>query len=891
MKTIKPLSLGLLTRPWRQQGGHRLAIAALGFFRLGEASQRFLPEAEQWPLLLKALPPGKPLDEIHPKPHGELLLAGSAYAPAGEPVSSLIASMRLGEVEKLLRVWGDRRWYYGPWYRISEPQPFTCMPLLAEKAFGGPKHADNPVGTGYTGNRLAGWIGTNEGAMPNIELAQVPVDSHVRKMAPALLGPLEQTLPARAQWVGSYDEQWLLEDAPGLARDLDARFFQVAPADQWNDGPWRGDEHYCLDNLHPSQPRIEGQLPGFAARAFVREKASGDIREVAMSLDTIWLLPEAMLGVCIYHSSTPVSDPDGLDVDAIMVGYEALAACKAHTHYAEVMQLRSDEATAVLHAMNEAQLAPALPAEVQAARAIAATQRQAERQEKQQARLDAHMADIWQQIGTKPPADYVPPRIKASPMDIDYPSLHEGEVDLGAWLSGVTAMAQQARQDGEAKLAEAAEKVAGMPPGPPLDAAETRERHYRRAAQPAWDLVGGDDANVAQLEHALQLAAEAGKPLSSEERAKLIADLGQLPALQRQAKRLLPAPAEPPLDDDLAQWLGEQIRLWRQGGVALAGRDLRGANLAGMDFRGADLRQVCFESANLRGANLAQADLRGASLVGSHLEQADLSGAVLDEAGMAACHAAGANLAGASLRKVLAPKADFHGADFTGAVLEDVQLNEALLQGCKLTKAVIARTLLTDIRAGGSDWQGASLMQCLLLKADLRETDFREARLEKTVLLNARLDGSDWRKAVVLRCAAMGASARGVRGDGLYSSGSGWRGINWQDASLRKVRLIDCDLAAGSFQRACLVDSLLARCLLQDADLADCELRGANLLQSICRKASFRGADLRRASLRQATLDDADFTDARLDNTDFDPASWRRVQHRLKATAAQREAV
>ena len=53
---------------------------------------------------------------------------------------------------------GEREWMYGllPWYRVTQPQPFTRMPLVYERAFGGDGHLANPDGCGYARGRLPG---------------------------------------------------------------------------------------------------------------------------------------------------------------------------------------------------------------------------------------------------------------------------------------------------------------------------------------------------------------------------------------------------------------------------------------------------------------------------------------------------------------------------------------------------------------------------------------------------------------------------------------------------------------------------------------------------------------------------------------------------------------
>ncbi|HWU85292.1 MAG TPA: DUF2169 domain-containing protein, partial [Rhodocyclaceae bacterium] len=100
MKIVKPLTLGVLHRPYRYRGRHRLAIAALGFFRLGQQSgDRFLTENLQWGKIAPTLPAGVPLDHVMPKARAEVMLSGSAHAD-GEPVSAMQVRLQCGPVDK-----------------------------------------------------------------------------------------------------------------------------------------------------------------------------------------------------------------------------------------------------------------------------------------------------------------------------------------------------------------------------------------------------------------------------------------------------------------------------------------------------------------------------------------------------------------------------------------------------------------------------------------------------------------------------------------------------------------------------------------------------------------------------------------------------------------------
>ncbi|QNM95344.1 DUF2169 family type VI secretion system accessory protein [Chitinimonas koreensis] len=878
MKTVKPLSLGLLFRPYRRDGQDRFTIAALGFFRLGETAPRFLAEAEQWLAVTAALPKAKPIDELYAKPRGEVLLAGAAHAPGGEPVHELTVRLAIGKVDKRIRVVGDRRWYYGPWYRTTPAQPFVRMPLEDARAYGGPRHPRNPDGCGHTGNPLAGWVGSNEGAMPNLELAGQPVRGHVRALDPAGFGPLDPSRPPRLGWAGHYDEAWLLDDGQGLAPDLDPRFLQTAPADQWHDGPWRGDEAYRLENLHPEHALIEGKLPGFAARAFVRERDGGAVREAAMALDTVWLLPEAMLGVVIYHGEVPVADLDALDLDAVMVAYEPLGAPREPAHYHEVLRLRTEQASAAHNVLREDQLAPALPEAERARRAAASEARLAAKREwKRAARAEA-MAEMQAELGFAVDADAMPidPMLaEIDTLELDPEAIVAGEVDTEAFVARATALAERAQRRGEAQLA-ALEAERAAQPQAPADPAAERARRYARAAEPAWDLLGGDDPRLAEIDAQLDQAIAAGL-LPAEGRAEVRDNVRQMPALRRKARCMAVEPTEPVPSAELAAWLGEQVRQWLLGGVPLVGRDLGGAALAGIDLRGADLREVCFERADLTGACLAGADLRGAGLGGARLDGADLAGARLDGANLSACSAVGARFDGASFGQTLAMKADFSQASFAEAQLQDALMAHATFAGARFAGAALARCMLPEARAAGSDWRGAQLNMCVLLKADLAGADFRGAKLLRCVLLDAQLDGGNWEGAALERSVALGASAAGLRAAGLRAINSGWRRVDWRGADLTEARFADCDLGEGCFETARLDAGLFARCLLHGAHLADASARGANFLQAMCRSADFRQADLREATLRQAVLDGADFYRARIEGTDFDPVARRRL--------------
>ena len=95
------------------------------------------------------------------KHHCDVTLVGSAYAPGGQPVEQVQCGFKVGNVSKVINVYGERIWLIGATgYEISRAVPFTKRAISYDIAFGGvdrfhedeSKHdpyMDNPVGIGY----------------------------------------------------------------------------------------------------------------------------------------------------------------------------------------------------------------------------------------------------------------------------------------------------------------------------------------------------------------------------------------------------------------------------------------------------------------------------------------------------------------------------------------------------------------------------------------------------------------------------------------------------------------------------------------------------------------------------------------------------------------------
>ncbi|MBU6258115.1 MAG: DUF2169 domain-containing protein [Burkholderiales bacterium] len=211
-------------------------------------------------------------DLVLTKRTSDIVVVGHAHAPPGKPVTQLDVGFKVGSVQKLLRVFGDRRWKS---IGMSAPEYFTKMPLVWERAYGGsdPKaeqperHWDwrNPVGTGYasTSRNATGM------ALPNIEDPQRLIVAWNDRPAPAGFGVVASHWQPRVGFAGTYDDHWMKTRQPLLAEDLDDRHFQSAPQDQQAPAFLQGGEVATLLNLSPLG-RLQFQLPrlhlGFETR-------------------------------------------------------------------------------------------------------------------------------------------------------------------------------------------------------------------------------------------------------------------------------------------------------------------------------------------------------------------------------------------------------------------------------------------------------------------------------------------------------------------------------------------------------------------------------------------------------------------------------------------------
>ena len=346
MNSFKPGNVTVTYRPLNIRGA--LLMSASLFIGFSLIDGKAVNEQELW-VKLAPLLGGSPLDEGLPKARGEFLVAGSCHAPKGKTLSRAEVIVQVGKREKHLAVFGERVWRRGG-LGMTEPQAFTSMSLSWEHSFGDGQYAANPLGRGIIPDTCPRDAIIT---LPNVEyFNDLIVDSYDRPRPAAMLPVLPHWAP-RASRAGTYDQEWKKNRWPWFPDDVDPNFFNVASEDQQFAGFFEGGEAVHIRGMHPEYQDIHCTVPMLRPRCFATVKkdpkaaAEHDtFREVGIRADTLWLFPDSMTGVLIYHGTTPVRDEEFDDVRYFFAVMEDAAAPPAPLEeYLEQQWIKAAEVT------------------------------------------------------------------------------------------------------------------------------------------------------------------------------------------------------------------------------------------------------------------------------------------------------------------------------------------------------------------------------------------------------------------------------------------------------------------------------------------------------------------------------------------------------------------
>lgn len=243
----------------RDERGHEVWLIAIkASFEIDRDGKQWLLK-EQTPVNLAPVygaDPNELLDETDlnlEKKHTDILVEGHVYTQGGVPNIESAARLKVGDVDKTIKVVGNRVFIPGPVsVRLTRPEQFTKMPISWRRAYGGTDMEAskpdwdqcNPVGTGFAVNpqRLMSKTG------PNFEYPDAPYRDH-RSGKPAGFGPVARHWHPRVKHAGTYGKEWEETRDPLLPRDFSRLYYQCAPEDQQTKTPLIGYEDVRLGNF------------------------------------------------------------------------------------------------------------------------------------------------------------------------------------------------------------------------------------------------------------------------------------------------------------------------------------------------------------------------------------------------------------------------------------------------------------------------------------------------------------------------------------------------------------------------------------------------------------------------------------------------------------------
>ncbi len=910
MKVIKPNKLSVLTRCFEHARQPRLGVSVLAFVPITEEDAPLLAEISMWRFAAERLGKEAMLDAGIPKCRGEFLIHGSAFAPNGEAVGQVPVRATVGELQKSLLVSGDRFWR-GP-RRASEARPFTRAALDWSRAYGGPSFAQNPLGRGADQVEVEG---EQIQRLPNVELAEAQVESASQEVEPGGFGPIDLSWPQRQALAGSYDETWLETAYPGLADDVDWGFFNVAPRDQQRETFWDGGEGYCLENLHPTKPKLRGTLPRLTARAFVtreleapsaaeriarakqRARAGSDSKPDARNSE-----PDA---------SSPTLDATGSQADAPSSQTDATAPPDpapdswdedGETCFEEVaLTLQTlwffpDAERAILVFQGSIPIATDDGADIR--HLVVAAERQGIEHHRP---VDHYAQALAERLDPKHGAMAALREHQLLPAGMDTPlDLLTAEEELvgtegllganlyrRAVLTHASVVAELVAQG----VDPAMHPEPPAPPEPPPTLEELPALAEKMLAE-AERLQEEAETKTAALRDEVDLKVEAagldaaalreaqetpptGPPTWSAEaqRAQLREAIGTCRASGT------PAPAfEAMLADAELQASWDKAELDMRDGYRMSAHFqtpaprrpadqteaiqtavlealAAGEDFSTLDLCGADLSGMDLRAANLRGALLESATLDGADLRG-----ADLSDAVLAHASLRGATLDQCTLRGTNLGKARLDDASLRGAEFDQTILHGADLRGADLCGARLTQTNLMQTVFEGADATGLEADGQTF-----LDTDLRGLVLHGAALVKATFVKMDLRGVDFTDADLRKCTFVGCELGAVCFSGADLSGACFvEACTLDEADFSSATMTACNLR-GSSMRGCV----LSEAQIERADLSECDLSAAQLYRIQGRGARFDKADLSGVNLQSANLMGASFLSAVIHGADL----------------------
>ncbi|MBQ9537209.1 MAG: DUF2169 domain-containing protein [Desulfovibrionaceae bacterium] len=279
MKQEIPETLSLNLRPIVYAGEMYQAVTVSCGFDL--LSFKLCTPDRSFAAAMAALENSHVLDLGLPKKQAEWLLAGAAYAGCGGQVQRLTVDMQVCDSKRK--------------FLIEAAEPFASFKFSWTKTY---QSQDNPIG------------------VPQTQITRAPIIDynlpHGHAACPLPMGNCQ----SRQKYLGTYDAKWLQTCWPGLAKDFDFTYCNLAQECQRLPA-LHPKATFAFTNLHPKYAEIHGHVPDLNVTLFVQR--GHETHEHRLRLDTLWFFPNQLTGLLLWHGLVKSKDEAASDVDCLRV--------------------------------------------------------------------------------------------------------------------------------------------------------------------------------------------------------------------------------------------------------------------------------------------------------------------------------------------------------------------------------------------------------------------------------------------------------------------------------------------------------------------------------------------------------------------------------------------
>ncbi len=926
MNIVKSLHSSLLHKCFSHQEKHYFTASILWGFNL-QTGEPVL-EQELWKTIGDMLGKNELFDAGMPKPNAELLVSGSCFSANGEAIEANKVSVSLGAISKELYVFGDRHWIkgLGVSWGLSNPVPFTEMPISYSNAFGGKDYAPNPLGKGL--DEIESETGPFN-PLPNIEYANQLVGSPNDKPQPASLNRTDMMCAQRMSNAGTYDQKYIEKRMPDFPDDLNYDYFNDAAKDQQINNYFNGDEQYEIRNMNPNHPLIKGEIPSVYGRAFVNHEINGEIefKEITTSLDTVWFFPSTELGVLIYRGTIEVSEDDAADIKQILIANEnRLDTPRELSHYKNELTLRTHPEEAFKYLLYTAPLIPngcvcgfktiqeddTFPLELlsnnnmetfteaKKQEAEETTNKQLEEMKKELSDSGVstqEIDDLTKKIvdAKDKPVDLSPdvqkikdlmekilPGTSDNPKNIDLSKLNLKAMDeFNAHMEKI-----QKAKKAEAKnsLIDQLEKLKKSDQGlEPSAHMEQLENIITEMDLPPIlpridvdEIIGQFKSQMDEMQKKLVVMKSMGASDEQLEKVKSSIDMDQIDKQSREGLNKAKdgyrigahyvekarSPHEGQEDD-----IRDQLIDAYQRGTKTSEGDYAFVDLSNLDLTGIDLSGAYLEYANLTNTNFSNANLSKAIL--SH---AIINGTIFTKT----------NLNDANLGAIEFDGAVFTKSDLTGAILSKSKILNTQFIQCKMAEKIdmfletkfdkasfvdsdLHRSSFIDAKISGCSFSGSDLSESNFVNPIMKETDFSHSNLTGTTFVSAQADDSIFDHATMKNVRFVAESS--LVNASFHSanvSESNLRECNLQNSKFTEAVLHKADFGGAKLNRAEFQNARAVQAQFNKADLTYANMQKIDLMEGSLYKAILSGA-----MFNNANLYGVNFIDSTVGQTDF----------------------